>query len=81
MYACMAANLDNGIGRLVDVYRSDDGGTTWLPANTGLAHTVVESLDFQDDHTLIAFTHGRGAFNARLDPCPGSPPRRPGGRR
>ena len=52
------------------VFASDDGGASWQPANAGLAHTVVESLDFQDDDTLVAFTHGRGAFLTNLEPCP-----------
>ncbi|MCB9846056.1 MAG: hypothetical protein H6811_08735 [Phycisphaeraceae bacterium] len=51
------------------VFASDDAGETWRPANTGLAHTVVESLDFQDQNTLVAFTYGRSAFIADLDPC------------
>ena len=51
------------------VFASDDQGTTWQPVNAGLPHTVVESLDFQDENTLVAFTHGRGAFLARLDAC------------
>lgn len=50
------------------VFASDDWGTSWQPANNGLAHTVVESLDFKDDDTLVAFTHGRGAFMASLAP-------------
>ncbi len=56
-------------GTELGVFVSDDGGAMWLPANVGLAHTVVEWLDFQDDNTLVAFTHGRGAFMAELDPC------------
>ncbi len=28
--------------------------------------TVVESLDFRDDNTIVAFTHGRGAFLANI---------------
>ncbi len=62
------------------VFASDDQGLTWHPVNTGLAHTVVESLDFKDNDTLVAFTHGRGAFLAHLTPCQAIPPRRPGGR-
>jgi hypothetical protein len=61
------------------VLASDNGGGSWHPTNLGLPNTVVESLDFQDDDTLVAFTHGRGAFLAELDRC--EPPRRPRGRR
>jgi photosystem II stability/assembly factor-like uncharacterized protein len=56
-------------GTEIGIFASDDGGATWQPANTGLANTVVESLDFKDDDTIVAFTHGRGAFLASLDPC------------
>ena len=56
------------------IFTSDDGGASWQPVNTGLAHTVVESLDFQDDDTLVAFTHGRGAYLGALPPCPSAPP-------
>jgi photosystem II stability/assembly factor-like uncharacterized protein len=49
------------------VFATDDTGTTWAPANTGLANTVVESLEFQDPNTLVAFTFGRGVFVATLD--------------
>jgi photosystem II stability/assembly factor-like uncharacterized protein len=51
------------------VFASDDGGATWQPANPGLAHVVVESLDFRDENTLVAFTHGRGAYRTHLRPC------------
>lgn len=55
------------MGTELGVFTSQDFGVTWVPANVGLAHTVVESLDFQDDNTLVAFTHGRGAFRTELD--------------
>ncbi len=52
------------------VFASSDAGLTWLPANEGLAHCRVESLDFQNDgDTLVAFTYGRSAFVADLEPC------------
>jgi hypothetical protein len=54
------------------VFVSDDGGATWEPANDGLAHTVIESLDFKNDNTLVAFSHGRGAFITSLEACPGA---------
>lgn len=48
------------------VFASDDAGTTWVPTGLGIPNTIVESLDFQNDDTLIAFTHGRGAWRASL---------------
>jgi len=59
------------VGTELGVFTSDDGGGTWSPFNDGLAHTVVEALDFKNPHTLVAFTHGRGAYQVLLDPCPG----------
>jgi len=49
-------------GTEVGVFASEDAGQTWVPASTGLPTTVVEELDFKDSTTLVAFTHGRGAF-------------------
>jgi hypothetical protein len=60
------------VGTELGVFASDDGGATWEPANTGLAHTVVEWLDFKDNDTLVAFTHGRGTFLTGLEPCSGA---------
>jgi photosystem II stability/assembly factor-like uncharacterized protein len=66
------------VGTELGVFRSVDRGATWHPFNEGLAHTVVESLDFPDEDTLVAFTYGRGAFRRQLTPCgvlePGSLP-------
>ena len=46
---------------------------TWQMLNIGdnpsigiMPTTVVESLDFRDDNTIVAFTHGRGAFLANI---------------
>ena len=60
-------------GTELGVFMSPDGGGSWLPSNSGLAHTVVEYLDFEDADTLVAFTHGRGTFRAALTPfCDGA---------
>jgi photosystem II stability/assembly factor-like uncharacterized protein len=58
------------VGTELGIFVSEDGGLTWDPANEGLAHTVVETLDFKNSSTLVAFTHGRGAFIADLELCP-----------
>ena len=43
---------------------------TWNNINLGftgsLPTTVVETLAFRDDNTIVAFTHGRGAFLANI---------------
>jgi hypothetical protein len=57
------------VGTELGVFASSNEGATWAPANAGLAHTVIESLDFRDHDTLVAFSHGRGAFQAPLAPC------------
>jgi len=57
------------VGTELGVFASDDGGASWAPFNTGLAHTVVETLDWKNENTLVAFTHGRGAFMTPLTPC------------
>ena len=57
------------VGTELGVFASDNGGASWDPVNTGLANTVVESLDFKNSHMLVAFTHGRGVFMTSLEPC------------
>ncbi len=51
------------------VFASDDAGANWYPT-PGIPNTIVESLDWQTNDKLVAFTHGRGAFLADLNPCP-----------
>lgn len=58
------------------VFVSDDRGQRWFPANHGLPHTIVESLDFKDDDTLVAFTYGRGVFLSELSDSIALKPRR-----
>lgn len=58
------------VGTELGIFASDDNGTSWQPANAGLAHTVVETLDFPHGNRLVAFTHGRGAFVTALEDCP-----------
>ena len=66
---CMPKQLF--VGSELGIFASGDGGASWTPSNAGLALTVVEALDFQDDDTLVAFTFGRGAFRTKLAPCSG----------
>ena len=54
------------VGTELGVFKSEDAGDTWSIFNTGLPNTVVESLDFKNDDTLVAFTHGRGVFIVEL---------------
>ncbi len=56
------------VGTELGVFQSFDDGGSWAPINFGMPHTVVESLDFQGQCLLTAFTYGRGAFRAEL-PC------------
>lgn len=59
------------VGTGLGVYRSKNTGGTWENINAqGLPNVAVESLEFQDTHVLYAFTHGRGAFRAIIDPPP-----------
>ncbi|MCA9293361.1 MAG: hypothetical protein KDA20_06070 [Phycisphaerales bacterium] len=53
------------LGTELGVFTSNDAGTTWIPV-PGIPHTIVETLDFQRDDQLVAFTHGRGAWRATL---------------
>ena len=57
-------------GTEIGVFVSEDTGATWAPANTGLARTVVERVFFRDASTVVAFTHGRGAFLAEVAVAP-----------
>jgi len=55
------------VGTDLGVFRSTNGGTNWIQVNSpGFANAVVEALEFQDDHTLYAFTHGRSVFRSRI---------------
>jgi photosystem II stability/assembly factor-like uncharacterized protein len=58
------------LGTESGVFASEDAGATWAPAMAGAPRTITETLVFQDPDTLVAFTHGRGAFRASLVPAP-----------
>jgi hypothetical protein len=59
------------VGTDIGVFASADGGVTWAVASTNLPATVVMDLliDPAND-ALIAATHGRGAYTARLSQAP-----------
>lgn len=55
---------DNGGG----VYRSGDGGSSWMQINTGLSFRAVSALALSSDGSLLyAATQGGGVF--RMDLC------------
>ena len=51
------------------VFISEDAGATWAPSGAGMPNVIVETLDFQDDNTLVAFTYGRGVYVTALAAC------------
>lgn len=57
------------VGTELGVYVSEDAGSTWAPTGAGMPNVIVESLDFQDDNTLVAFTYGRGVYVTALGAC------------
>jgi len=59
------------VGTEVGLFTSEDQGGTWLTVDRGPANVSVEKLFWYDDETLIAATHGRGLFRAKieLEPC------------
>ena len=53
------------------MFASGDGGQTWVNASTNLPPTVVMDLLIDPAQaTLIAATHGRGAYTAQLSQAP-----------
>ncbi len=53
------------VGTDVGVFKSVDGGTSWLAMNTGLPNVGIMDLVLNRAGTrLFAFSHGRGAFVA-----------------
>jgi hypothetical protein len=53
------------------VWLSTNGGTNWTPYGTGLPNVVVEDVEIQNAlQKIVAGTHGRGAFEASIDPGP-----------
>jgi hypothetical protein len=59
------------IGTDAGVFASGDGGGSWASASTNLPATVVMDLLLDPGNdVLIAATHGRGAYTARLSQAP-----------
>jgi len=57
------------VGTELGVYVSEDAGATWAPSGAGMPNVIVESLDFQNENTLVAFTYGRGVYTTSLEAC------------
>ena len=53
------------VGTDLGVFVSLDGGATWAVEDSGFANVDTESLVMAPPY-LFAFTHGRGAWRARL---------------
>lgn len=64
LFAGVGRGRDHGnwIGR--GVYRSTDGGETWLPVNTGLTDTTITALTVHTDGQLFAGTENGGVFRS-----------------
>jgi hypothetical protein len=59
------------IGTDTGVWRSTDGGATWLPFYAGLPNSPVLDLEIRDDaRKIVAGTHGRGAWEGSLSGSP-----------
>ncbi|MEP7096429.1 MAG: hypothetical protein ABI748_02095 [Dokdonella sp.] len=55
-------------GTDIGMYLSADGGNSWIPYNQGVPNVAVFSLAANHQtHTILACTHGRGAFELNLD--------------
>jgi hypothetical protein len=55
------------IGTDVGVWRSTDGGVTWLPFADALPNVVVSDLEIRDGaRKLVAGTYGRGAWEVDI---------------
>lgn len=59
-------NINNlVVGTDLGIFTTNNGGTTWVQENNGLANVSVADLDYRSsDNKLFAATHGRGMFSA-----------------
>ena len=64
------------VGSDVGVWRSTDGGATWIPFGTGLVNVLIADLEIRREaRKLVAGTYGRGVWEADLLPVdPASTP-------
>jgi hypothetical protein len=57
------------VGADVGVWRSTDGGASWVPYGTGLANALITDLEIQRSaRKLVAGTFGRGVWEVDLPP-------------
>lgn len=62
------------VGSDIGVYRSDNGGQTWVFWNEGLPKVVVNDFEyFAPQRLLRAGTYGRGMWETPLEPVAGAP--------
>ena len=62
-----ASPSDWYVGSDVGVWRSTDGGATWVPYGTGLVNALVTDLEIRrEERKLVAGTYGRGVWEADL---------------
>jgi len=54
-------------GTEVGLFATENGGQSWSTSNDGPANVPVEELSWLEDNTVVAATHGRGAFLALTD--------------
>ena len=55
------------VGTEVGIFTSEDQGASWFAENNGPANVSVDQLFWYDDATLIAATHGRSIFKAKIE--------------
>jgi len=57
------------LGTDVGIFVSEDAGATWAPFNDGLPNVAIFDLKIsKPGSSLLACTHGRGAFTLALSP-------------
>ncbi|MGH2570688.1 MAG: T9SS type A sorting domain-containing protein [bacterium] len=57
------------LGTDVGVWKSTNGGASWVPFDTALPNAVVSDLEIRDgERKLVAGTYGRGAWEISLAP-------------
>ena len=69
MYAlCLASATEWFVGTDIGVFRTTDGGTSWVNYSQGLPNTAIYDLRRRTGSNLLrAATHGRGLWEIRTD--------------